>query len=163
VRRAEAGNDLAHRLFARRTLCQLRHAQRPAQREFPAAHLALAFAQLVFVKRHKIKIGLISLTDPRLRLPVFEYIIMFRPFFFLFRCRFNNCQIYRNVIYRPSAGIYIEYNAAIVLRLFFRKSVSQIIQNKLSVGNCIIVENAWPNIGSPPSFIVPSGMNPSNP
>jgi hypothetical protein len=173
VRCAEAGNDLAYRFFARGTLRQFRRAQPPTQREFPAAHLAVAFAQFVFVKRHKIKIRLISLTGPRLRLPVFEYIIIFRPFFFLFRCRFNNCQIYQNVINCPSAGIYIEYSAPIVLWLFFRKSspqiiqrdknATEIIQNKLSVCNCIIVENVWPNISSPPDFVFPSGMNPSNP
>jgi len=53
VRRAESGKDFAHRLFASRTFRQLRRAQRPAQGELAAAHLALALAQLVFVKRHE--------------------------------------------------------------------------------------------------------------
>src|SRR5208282_536252 len=52
VRRIEGGNDFAHRLFARRTMRQRLGRKRPAQREFPAAYLAVAFAQLVFVKRH---------------------------------------------------------------------------------------------------------------
>lgn len=51
-RRVETGNDFAHRLFAGRAFGQLRRAQRPAQREPPAAHLALASTQLVLVKRH---------------------------------------------------------------------------------------------------------------
>jgi len=54
VRRIEGGNDFAHRLFARRTMRQRLGRKRPAQREFPAAGLAAAFAQLVFVKRHKL-------------------------------------------------------------------------------------------------------------
>ncbi len=53
VRRIEGGNDFVHRLFARRTMRQRLGRKRPAQREFPAAHLAVAFAQLVFVKRHE--------------------------------------------------------------------------------------------------------------
>ena len=53
VRRAEAGNDLAHRLFARRAFGQRLGGQRAVQRERPAAHLALAVADFVFVKRHK--------------------------------------------------------------------------------------------------------------
>ena len=44
VRRIEGGNDLAHRLFARRAMRQRFGRERPAQRELPAAHLALAFA-----------------------------------------------------------------------------------------------------------------------
>jgi len=52
VRRAESGKDFAHGLFAGRAFRQLGRAQRPAQGEPPAAHLALAFTQLVFVKRH---------------------------------------------------------------------------------------------------------------
>jgi hypothetical protein len=52
MRRVEAGDDFAHRLFARRTFGQFWRAQRPPQREPSAAHLALAFTQLVLVKRH---------------------------------------------------------------------------------------------------------------
>ena len=52
VRRIERGNDFAHRLLARRTMRQRLGRKRPAQGEFPAAHLAVAFAQLVFVKGH---------------------------------------------------------------------------------------------------------------
>ena len=53
MRRIEGGNNLAHRLFARRTLLQFRRAHRPAQSELAAADLAAAFAQLVFVKGHE--------------------------------------------------------------------------------------------------------------
>ena len=53
VRRIEGGNDLAHRLFARRTMRQRLGRQRAAQGELAAAHLAVAFAQFVFVKRHE--------------------------------------------------------------------------------------------------------------
>ena len=52
VRRIEGGNDFAHRLFARRTMRQRPGRKRPAQREFPAADLAAALAQFVFVKGH---------------------------------------------------------------------------------------------------------------
>jgi len=52
VRSIEGGKDLVHRLFAGWTLRQLRRAQWPAQGEFAAAHLALAFTQLIFIKRH---------------------------------------------------------------------------------------------------------------
>src|SRR6266536_1052095 len=40
--RMECGDDLAHGLFAGRALSQRRGAQRPAQREGAAAHLAFA-------------------------------------------------------------------------------------------------------------------------
>ena len=52
VRRIEGGNDFAHRLFARRTMRQRFGRKWPAQREFPAADLAAALAQFVFVKGH---------------------------------------------------------------------------------------------------------------
>ena len=54
VRRTEIGNDFAHRLFARRTIRERLGRERTVQREFPAADLAVAFAQFVFVKRHKL-------------------------------------------------------------------------------------------------------------
>ena len=54
VRRIEGGNDLAHRLFARRTMRQRLGRKRSAQRELAAADLAVAFAQFVFVKRHEL-------------------------------------------------------------------------------------------------------------
>ena len=52
VRRIEGGNDFAHRLFARRTMDQRLGRERPSQGEFSTADPAVAFAQLVFVKRH---------------------------------------------------------------------------------------------------------------
>ena len=51
--RIEAGNDFAHPLFAGWTICERSGRQRPAQREPSATDLAVAFAQLVFVKRHE--------------------------------------------------------------------------------------------------------------
>jgi hypothetical protein len=53
VRRIEGGNDFAHRLFARRTMRQRLGRERPAQGELAAANHAVAFAKLVFVKRHR--------------------------------------------------------------------------------------------------------------
>jgi hypothetical protein len=44
VRRAEAGDDFAHRLFTRRTMREWLGRQRPVQGELPAADLAVAFA-----------------------------------------------------------------------------------------------------------------------
>ena len=55
LRRAEAGDDFAHRLFARRAMRERLGRQRPVQGEFPAADLAVAFAQFVFVKWHELK------------------------------------------------------------------------------------------------------------
>ena len=53
VRRIEGGDDFAHRLPARGTMRQRLGRQRAAQGELAAAHLAVAFAQFVFVKRHE--------------------------------------------------------------------------------------------------------------
>ena len=53
VRRIEGGNDFAHRLFARRTMRQRLGRKRTVQSEFATAHLAVTFAQFVFVKGHK--------------------------------------------------------------------------------------------------------------
>jgi hypothetical protein len=53
VRRGESGNDFAHRLLARRTIRERLGRQRTVQRELPAAHLAVAFAQFVFVNGHE--------------------------------------------------------------------------------------------------------------
>src|ERR1051325_3626334 len=50
--RIEAGDDLAYRLFAGRTLGQWGRAQGPPQSELAAADLALAVAQFVFVEGH---------------------------------------------------------------------------------------------------------------
>src|ERR1044071_1827513 len=50
--RIEAGDDLAYRLFAGRTLGQWGRAQGPPQSELAAADLALAVAQFVFVDGH---------------------------------------------------------------------------------------------------------------
>lgn len=52
VRRAEGRENLAHRLFARRTFRQWFGRKRAVQRERPATDLALALADFVFVKRH---------------------------------------------------------------------------------------------------------------
>ena len=71
VRRAEAGDDLAHRLLARRAFRQRRGGQRAVQRECPAARLALALANFVFVKRHKFQINS-SLAHTTLRGLTFE-------------------------------------------------------------------------------------------
>ena len=54
LRRAEAGNDFAHRLFARRAIRERFGRQRTVQSEFPAADLAVAVTQFVFVKRHEL-------------------------------------------------------------------------------------------------------------
>ncbi len=54
VRRTEVGKDFAHRFFAGRAMRERLGRERTVQREFPAADLAVALAQLVFVKRHKI-------------------------------------------------------------------------------------------------------------
>ena len=54
VRRTEIGKDLAHRLLARRTIRERLGRERPVQREFPAADLAVAFAQFVFVMWHNL-------------------------------------------------------------------------------------------------------------
>src|SRR6185437_4561997 len=48
----ETGDYLPHRLLARRTIRQRRGRKRPPQGEFPAAHLAIAFTEFVFVNRH---------------------------------------------------------------------------------------------------------------
>ena len=53
VRRAEAGNNLAHGLPATRALRQLRRAQWPPKGEPPSAYFALSPAQFVFIERHK--------------------------------------------------------------------------------------------------------------
>jgi hypothetical protein len=50
--RIERGKDFAHRLAARRTICERLGRERTVQREFSAADLAAAFAQFIFVKRH---------------------------------------------------------------------------------------------------------------
>ena len=52
LRGTEIGNDFAHRLFARRTIRQRLGRERTVQGEFPAADLAVAFAQFIFVNRH---------------------------------------------------------------------------------------------------------------
>ena len=52
LRRAESGDDFAHRLLAGRAIRERLGRQRPVQGEFPAADLAVAFAQFVFVKWH---------------------------------------------------------------------------------------------------------------
>lgn len=54
VRRTETGKNFAHRLFARRTIRERLGRERTVQGEFPAADLAVAFAQFVFVKGHEI-------------------------------------------------------------------------------------------------------------
>jgi hypothetical protein len=56
VRRTETGKDFAHRLFARRTIRERLGRKRAVQGEFSAAHLAVAFAQFVFVKRHEMNL-----------------------------------------------------------------------------------------------------------
>lgn len=53
VRRTEIGKDFAHRLFARRTIRERLGRERTVQGEFPAADLAVAFAQFVFVEGHR--------------------------------------------------------------------------------------------------------------
>jgi len=51
--RIEFGKDFAHRLFARGAIRERLGRERTVQGEFPAADLAVAFAQFVFVKRHE--------------------------------------------------------------------------------------------------------------
>ena len=51
--RVERGKNFTDWLFARGTLFEFRRAQWPAQRELSAAHFAIAFAQFVFVERHR--------------------------------------------------------------------------------------------------------------
>jgi hypothetical protein len=53
VRRTEIGNDFAHRLPARGAVRERLGRKRTVQGELPAANLAVAFAQFVFVKRHQ--------------------------------------------------------------------------------------------------------------
>lgn len=50
--RAESGDDLAHGLFARRTMRERLGGQGTVQREPAAADLAVTFAQFVFVEGH---------------------------------------------------------------------------------------------------------------
>ena len=51
-RRTERGENLAHRLLARRAIRQRLGGQWAVQGEFSTAHLAVTFAQFVFVNRH---------------------------------------------------------------------------------------------------------------
>ena len=60
VRRAEAGNNFANGLFARRALGQFRRAQGPLQRELAAADRASALAQFIFVKWHQNNVQRVS-------------------------------------------------------------------------------------------------------
>lgn len=62
VRRTEGGDDLAHRLLARRAVRERLGRERPVQGEFPAADLAVALAQFVFVKWHK---SMVVIAAPR--------------------------------------------------------------------------------------------------
>jgi hypothetical protein len=54
VWRTEIGKDFEHRLFACRTICERLGRKWTVQREFPAADLAVAFTQFVFVERHEL-------------------------------------------------------------------------------------------------------------
>jgi hypothetical protein len=54
VRGAKGGDNFAHRFFARRTPGQLRRGQWASEREMASTGLALAFSQLIFIKRHGI-------------------------------------------------------------------------------------------------------------
>jgi hypothetical protein len=51
-RRIKSGKDFAHGFFARRTVGQRLGGERSPQGELPAAHLAIAFAEFVFVDGH---------------------------------------------------------------------------------------------------------------
>src|SRR5271154_7087744 len=64
--RVERGKDFPHRLFARRTIRERLGRERTVQREFPAADLAVAFAQFVFVKWHE----MILIFDCRMSNPI---------------------------------------------------------------------------------------------
>ena len=60
MRRAESRDDLADGLFACGTARQLGGAQRPLQGELPAASLAVAFAQFIFVQWHQLNVQCVS-------------------------------------------------------------------------------------------------------
>jgi hypothetical protein len=71
LQRVERGKDFAHRLLARRTIRERLGRKRTVQGEFPAADLAVAFAQFVFVKRHKMNFDF-QLPNVELKLITFD-------------------------------------------------------------------------------------------
>jgi hypothetical protein len=64
LRGTETGNDFTNRFFARGAIRQRLGRKRTVQGEFPATHLAIAFAQFIFVNRHKSTLILLRLRFP---------------------------------------------------------------------------------------------------